>query len=140
MSELLQLGPFTSLLEAQLVRSRLGAAGIDAHLPGETSSVILGDSLAFGSGYRVIIAARDEQAARLALASGQSDDAEVGEPAAPLGDVRARGRVARERGSTRCPSCDGALVEPRRGFWARTLGGATLRFDCRICGHRWRAT
>jgi hypothetical protein len=109
----------SSLVEAQVMRARLGAHGIAAHLPDEVSAAVLCESFDGTSGVRVLVAGEDAvRACELLGLGAQRERAE--EPA---------------RAATRhCEVC--RTEQPERRVRLPLPRWLPLRArPCPVCGH-----
>jgi hypothetical protein len=111
----------SSLVEAQLVRARLGAHGIAAHLPEERSAAVLCESFDGTSGVRVLVAGGDAARACEVLGLGGASKPADARPGAP---------------ARHCEVCRAPRPEPaarvRLPRWIRLRA---RRRACAVCGH-----
>jgi hypothetical protein len=123
-----------SLLEAQLLRAKLAAAQIEAHLPDERGASVLGEHFTAVGGIRVfVLRSQAEPALELlgmdAPAGGPREDA-LGEPSRDEPD---RCPICRTAQPPRPAPSRSGLLKLLRAF---ARGGAAASLTCRVCGYR----
>ncbi len=128
------VGNYPTPLDGAVDRARLLAEGIDAVLFDTEMATNWVYTNALG-GVRLMVPRKDEEAARVLLATPAPPGDPGPEPAPD--DL-----IAPDEPGTWCPDCHSRDVEtpeePPRGLLSRWFNPGAAR-RCRACGHQWRA-